>query len=75
MKAGEVRICPSCQTRNKAKWEFCVRCGESLQGVRLGEGAAGAAPAAVEAETDGVPFPWISVVGALLALVGAAALV
>src|SRR5262245_7116464 len=35
MKPGEVRICPSCQARNKGKWEFCVRCGESLQDVPL----------------------------------------
>jgi Flp pilus assembly protein TadD len=24
------RVCPSCGTRNKPKWEFCVRCGETL---------------------------------------------
>src|SRR6266704_147737 len=26
-------ICPTCQTRNRARWEFCVRCGEPLQDV------------------------------------------
>src|SRR5947209_2619874 len=26
-------ICPMCQTRNRARWEFCVRCGEPLQDV------------------------------------------
>ena len=25
--------CPACGARNKAKWEFCARCGESLQGA------------------------------------------
>jgi Flp pilus assembly protein TadD len=29
----DVLICPVCETRNRARWEFCVRCGESLQDV------------------------------------------
>ncbi len=26
-------ICPACQARNRPKWDYCVRCGESLEGV------------------------------------------
>jgi Flp pilus assembly protein TadD len=26
-------ICPACQARNKPNWEFCARCGESLEGA------------------------------------------
>src|SRR5574339_395038 len=31
MAAADALICPACGARNKPKWEFCVRCGESLQ--------------------------------------------
>ena len=27
-------LCPACQTRNRPTWEFCVRCGESLEGAK-----------------------------------------
>jgi tetratricopeptide (TPR) repeat protein len=40
-RAEDAVSCPSCGARNKAKWEFCARCGESLA----------SAPAAV-ADTD-----------------------
>jgi predicted Zn-dependent protease len=30
-------ICPACQARNRPKWEYCVRCGESLDGVAVTE--------------------------------------
>jgi Flp pilus assembly protein TadD len=30
MRADAGRICASCGTRNKPKWEFCVKCGEAL---------------------------------------------
>ena len=26
-------ICPACQARNRAQWDFCARCGESLEGT------------------------------------------
>jgi tetratricopeptide (TPR) repeat protein len=26
-------ICPACQARNRPKWNYCARCGESLEGV------------------------------------------
>jgi tetratricopeptide (TPR) repeat protein len=28
-------VCPSCGSRNKANWEFCVRCGEELAGAAV----------------------------------------
>lgn len=31
--AANALVCPACGARNKPKWEFCVRCGESMQGV------------------------------------------
>jgi Flp pilus assembly protein TadD len=31
MAASDALVCPACGARNKPKWEFCVRCGESLQ--------------------------------------------
>jgi Flp pilus assembly protein TadD len=66
MKPGDYRICPACSTRNKPKWEFCAKCGESLQGVSTGEPeVAPMAPAPVRAAEvvdmeDG--FPWGSLV-------------
>jgi len=37
MKQESSKVCPACGTRNKAKWEFCVRCGESLQSVGVSD--------------------------------------
>lgn len=71
MTQADFRVCPSCDARNKSKWEFCVKCGESLQDVALGEPAA----PTVDAQAESVaaasePFPWGSLVAmvALLAL-------
>ena len=68
MKAGDVRICPSCEARNKPKWEFCVRCGESLVDVPLSSSAVSAPPAsAVPADTERggsfTGFGWGTVAG------------
>lgn len=43
------RTCPHCQARNKPTWEFCARCGESLE----------IDPAEIEADNadDGEPYP------------------
>jgi tetratricopeptide (TPR) repeat protein len=30
-------LCPACQARNRPKWDFCVRCGESLEGAAVAE--------------------------------------
>lgn len=37
-------ICPACQTRNRAQWDFCARCGESLENVAITESEEGPAP-------------------------------
>lgn len=50
MPPSAFRICPACETRNKAAWEFCARCGESLQGISL---AAKGAPTPAAAEPTG----------------------
>jgi tetratricopeptide (TPR) repeat protein len=34
------RICPQCSTRNRLDKEFCVKCGEPLEGVKAGDAAA-----------------------------------
>ena len=31
MAASDALVCPACGARNKPKWEYCVRCGETLQ--------------------------------------------
>lgn len=48
-KKPDFRVCPACGTRNKDKWELCVKCGEPLADVPLGmpAGAAGEAAAAL----------------------------
>jgi len=77
MKAGDVRICPSCQARNKPKWEYCVRCGESLEAVTIvaasasgkskGRPSAGATDVAA---SGGIP--WLGLAGAVLVVAAAA---
>jgi Flp pilus assembly protein TadD len=64
MKPEGAKVCPACGTRNKAKWEICVSCGESLEGVPLASAAA--APAPTFATTEEQPG---SPVGAWLLLV------
>ncbi len=39
------RTCPQCSTRNRLDKEFCVKCGEPLEGVKAGDPTAAAAPA------------------------------
>jgi Flp pilus assembly protein TadD len=51
--AADVRICPACGTRNKKKWEFCVKCSEPLQDVPVGEPAPAAAAASEPDVDDG----------------------
>ena len=45
-RPDEAVSCPACGARNKAKWEFCARCGESLQGAQGQAAAKKPAPAA-----------------------------
>lgn len=53
--AQDIRVCPTCGSRNKLKWDFCARCGESLQGVPVGEPQAAAGPAGPAGEPDHLP--------------------
>jgi len=74
MKAESVRICPACGTRNKPKWEYCVKCGESLQDIPLGVPAAdGTAAIADDFETvaPAGPFPWVALAASAALLVAA----
>ncbi|MEO8500789.1 MAG: tetratricopeptide repeat protein [Vicinamibacteria bacterium] len=38
--APNFRTCPQCSTRNRLDKEFCVKCGESLEGVKSGDPSA-----------------------------------
>lgn len=35
MNARQALVCPACGVRNRPTWEFCVKCGESLEGAAL----------------------------------------
>jgi tetratricopeptide (TPR) repeat protein len=67
-KEPDFRVCPNCGARNKPKWEFCVKCSESLQGVPLGGTAPPATATAVVAEDEGSGIPWGSVAAAIVGL-------
>ncbi len=67
---ADFRICPACGTRNRLKWEFCVKCGESLLEVA----SSGRAPAVAVAQPAPGAFDWKSVVLTVAAL-GSAILV
>ena len=75
MKPSDFRICPACQARNKAKWEFCVRCSESLQDVPLESktpaAATGGAEVAAAPEASGLRFWATTVAGLALLIAGA----
>jgi Flp pilus assembly protein TadD len=70
MAAQDYRFCPECGSRNKIKWELCVRCGQSLQDVPAG------APAAAVAEVEADPAAasgaanWFIIIGVLVVAVG-----
>ena len=70
MKPGDVRICPSCQARNKPKWEYCVKCGEALDDVPVassgpaaGKPSARVRPTASDEARSG--DPWLALVGVI----------
>ncbi len=75
MKGTKPVACPACGALNRPTWEFCARCGESLEAATLVEG-----PSAGDVEADGsivassAPANAIAFAGLLaLALVGFAA--
>jgi predicted Zn-dependent protease len=72
MKANrdaDFRVCPNCGARNKVKWEFCVKCSESLQGVPLGDASdtVDEAPDVV-ADDTGSDIPWGSLAAGVVAI-------
>lgn len=70
MPPGGPVFCPDCGAKNKAGWEFCARCGASLQGAAAARPSAAAAPVRPESQGPSVG----TFLGALaaVALVGAA---
>src|SRR5262245_54436240 len=70
------KVCPACGTRNKAKWEFCAKCGESLQKVDVADGATTTATPSIQlsddAEADGSATGLIATGAFLLAGIVAA---
>ena len=76
-RSDEAVSCPACGARNKAKWEFCARCGESLQGAETSapsakKGKAAPAAPAVEAAESAPTSPWNGILfgAAFMALLG-----
>jgi Flp pilus assembly protein TadD len=67
-KDQDFRVCPNCGARNKPKWEFCVKCSESLQGVPLGDPDVAAEEAADVVTDEGEGIAWGSVATTLVAL-------
>jgi len=51
MAVEAVRVCPSCGSRNRPTWEFCPRCGETLDNVPTVAGQADTAVLDASAET------------------------
>ena len=68
MKSADYKVCPACETRNRAKWDFCIRCGESLQGVATTRETVAAAAAEEGAPSQGVN-PLMAIVG-IVAIAG-----
>lgn len=64
MAAPDFRICPSCGTRNKKGWEYCVRCGEDIRAVPVGVPAPEVADVAPPSDGPG----WLSLVGPVVAV-------
>jgi tetratricopeptide (TPR) repeat protein len=54
MNARQAKVCPACGVLNRPSWEFCAKCGESLEGAALTtEGEAPAADAPSKAPVSG----------------------
>lgn len=72
MASRPYRTCSKCSARNKPEWEFCARCGESLEGAPATEGAAAPAAAAPPLRAVHPPTPGWSWTGAMMLIVGVA---
>jgi tetratricopeptide (TPR) repeat protein len=71
MKSADYKVCPACETRNRAKWDFCIRCGESLQGVAATRETVAAAAVEEEAPSAGSSRPLLTLGGVVVvALLG-----
>jgi Flp pilus assembly protein TadD len=72
--AKDAVLCPECGARNKAKWEFCVKCGESLQDAPAADEALAPSSRAEKPPAEGAGSPWnaVAIVVALLVIGGAA---
>jgi tetratricopeptide (TPR) repeat protein len=64
---ADFRICPACGTRNKLKWEFCVKCGESLQDVQAAT-SGGTSDVARREPLSLSGFDWKGALGTVVAL-------
>jgi Flp pilus assembly protein TadD len=54
MNARQAKVCPACGALNRPNWEFCARCGESLESAALTtEGEEQRAEAPAEAPVSG----------------------
>ena len=67
MKAADSKLCPSCGLRNKPKWEFCPRCGESLQDAVVESAAAPSESGVDAAAGEGTGWGGIAI-GTMFAL-------
>ncbi len=65
------RTCPQCSTRNRLDKEFCVKCGEPLEGIKAGEPGGSSAkrkPGFVVSDADEGQSPIVPLVIVLLTL-------
>jgi predicted Zn-dependent protease len=46
-------ICPACQARNRPRWEYCARCGESLEAAATADEAGAPSPERAAAAAPG----------------------
>src|SRR5260221_8190886 len=56
MAQADFRVCPQCGTRNKATWEYCVRCSEDLRDVPVGQPSASSVPEDVSPPPESSPW-------------------
>jgi tetratricopeptide (TPR) repeat protein len=70
--APNFRTCPQCSTRNRLDKEFCVKCGEPLEGVKAGDqtvvGPAKGKPGIVLTESEEAQSPLVAIVVILLTI-------
>src|SRR5262245_25954235 len=72
MAKEQSKVFPACGTRNKAKWECCAKCGESLQKVSAQDSAAAVSTAPSvslpdDTEAEGSAWGMIAAIGLVIA--------